>query len=108
MLPVRSEMKTVIDGMVFTDLPATKKSLLQKSKVKKLLIAFFDNKGIIHKAFVPAGQTINAAFYREVFKRLLQRIRWVRPELHKTGKWMLFYDNASAHSAIRVPQFLAH
>ena len=56
------------------------------SKVKTLLIALFDNKGIIHKEFVPAGQTINAAFYQTVLNRLLQRIRRVRPELHKIVK----------------------
>ncbi|KAJ4430922.1 hypothetical protein ANN_19515 [Periplaneta americana] len=61
--------------MVFTDFPATKKSRLQKSKVKTLLIAFFDNNGIIHKEFVPAGQIINAAFYQSVLNRLPQRIR---------------------------------
>ena len=52
-----------------------KKSRLQKSKVKTLLIAFFDNKGIIHKEFFPAGQTINATFYKAILNRLLQSIR---------------------------------
>ncbi|KAJ4448244.1 hypothetical protein ANN_10258 [Periplaneta americana] len=85
-----------------------KKSRLQKSKVKTLLIAVFDNNGIIHKEFVPAGQTINAAFYQSVLNLLLQRIRRVRPELHKTGKWMLLHYNVPAHCAIRVRQFLAH
>ena len=33
-----------------------KKSRLQTSKVKTLLIVFLDNKGIIHKEFVPAEQ----------------------------------------------------
>jgi hypothetical protein len=47
-----------------------KKSRLQKSKVKTMLIAF-DSNGIIHKAFVPAGQTVNSAFYEEVLKQLL-------------------------------------
>ena len=84
-----------------------KKSRLPKSKVKTLLIAFFDNKGIIHKEFVPAAQTINATFYHAVLNRLLQRIRRVRSELHRTGKWMLFHDNAPAHSAISVRQFLS-
>ena len=32
-----------------------KKGPLQESKVKTLLITFLDNKGIIHKEFVPAG-----------------------------------------------------
>ena len=67
-------------------LPRDQKSHLQISKVKTLFMAFFDNKGIIHKEFVPAGQTINAAFYQAVLNRFLQRIRWVRPELHRTGK----------------------
>ena len=40
--------------------------------------------------------------------RLLRRIRRFRPELHRIVKWMLFHDNASAHSEIIVRQFLAH
>ena len=48
-----------------------KKSRLQKSKVKTVLIAFFDSNGIIHKEVVPAGQTVNSAFYEGVLKRLL-------------------------------------
>ena len=87
--------------------PRPKKSSLQKSNVKTLLNAFFDNKGIIHKEFVPVVQIINAAFYQAVLNRLLQRIRRVRPEFHRTGKLMLLHDNAPAHSVIRVRQFLA-
>ena len=93
--------------MVFVDFPAKKTSRLQKSKVKTPLNTFFNNKGIIHKEFVPAGQTINAAFYQEVLNRLLQRIRQVRPDSHRTGKWILLHDNAPTHSAIRMRQFLA-
>ena len=85
--------------------PQPKTIRLQKSKTKTLLIAFFYNKGIIHKEFVPAGQTINSAFYQAVLNWLLQRR--VRPELNRTGKWMLLHDNVLAHSAIRVRQFLA-
>jgi len=51
--------------------PRPKKSRLQKSKVKTMLIAFFDSDGIIHKEFVPAGQTVNSASYKENLKRLL-------------------------------------
>jgi len=59
--------------------PQTKKSRLQKSKVKTMLIAFFDSNSIIHKEFVPVGQTVNSASYEEVLKRLLRRIHRVRP-----------------------------
>ena len=72
-----------------------------------MLIAFPDSDVIIHKEFVPVGQTVNSTFYEEVFKRLLRRIHRVRPELHRTGQWMLLHDNAPAHCAIRVHQFLA-
>ena len=88
-------------------LPHHQKSHQQKPKVKTLLITFFDNKDIIRKEYVPAGQTINAAFYQAVLNRLLQCIQQVRPELHMTGKWMVLQDNAPAHSVIRVHQFLA-
>ena len=71
-----------------------------------MLIAFFDSDGIIHKEFVPAGQTVNSTVYEEVLKWLLRRIR-VRPELHRTGQWMLLHDNAPALCAICVHQFLA-
>ena len=96
-----------INGVVFTDFPQPKKSRLQKSKVETLLSAFFDNKGIIHKEFVPAGQTINAAFYQAVLNQLLQHIQWIWPELYRTGKWMLLHDRAPAHSVICACQFLA-
>ena len=31
---------------------------------------FFNSKGVVHKEFVPPGQTVNTAFYVEVLKRL--------------------------------------
>jgi hypothetical protein len=40
-----------------------KKSEQVKSKVKSMLINFFDIKGIVHKGFVWAGQTVNSAYY---------------------------------------------
>ena len=105
MLSVRSGIKMANRWRgVHRVLREPKKSRLQKSKVKTLLNAFFNKKSIVH----PANQTINAAFYQAVLNRLLQRIRRIRPELHRTGKWMLLHNNAPAHSAIRVSQFLAH
>ncbi|GBM57467.1 Putative uncharacterized protein FLJ37770 [Araneus ventricosus] len=45
--------------------------------------------------------------YEGVLKRLLQRIRQVRPQLYQSGQWKLLHDNARPHTAIRVRQFLA-
>ena len=43
-----------------------KKVRMSKSKIKSMLICFFDSHGIVHKEFVPPGQTVNQTFYREV------------------------------------------
>ena len=87
-------------------LPATKKESLAKIQGQNTVDRLLRQKGIIHKEFVPVGQITNAAFYQAVLNLLLQRTRRVRPELHRTGKWVLLHDNAPAHSAIRVRQFL--
>jgi hypothetical protein len=41
-----------------------------KSKMKSMLIIFFDIMGIVHKEFVLAGQTVNFPDYCEVLRRL--------------------------------------
>lgn len=78
-----------------------------KSKIKTMLITFFDTQGIIHREFVPPGQKVDAVFYKSVLERLLARIRRVRPNQYKSGDWFLLHDNAPAHTAILVAQFLA-
>lgn len=83
-----------------------KKCRLEKSKVKVMLICFYDSKGIIHKEFVPPGQTITGEFYLDVMKRLLARIRRVRPEYRENGSWTLLHDNAPSHRSRVVTEFL--
>jgi hypothetical protein len=39
-----------------------------KTQMKKMLIAFFDIKGIVHFEFIPQGQAVNQASYMEVMK----------------------------------------
>jgi len=54
--------------------PRPKKAKMSKSKIKSMLICFFDSLGIIHKEFVPPGQTVNQTFYREILERLRKRV----------------------------------
>ena len=44
----------------------------------------------------------------EVLKRLRDRVRRVRPEFWEGRRWILHHDNAPAHSALIVREFLAH
>lgn len=82
-----------------------KKARMSKSKVKTMMICFFDSKGIVHKEFVPPGQTVNQHFYLKVLDRLRKRVIRVRPEIAKT--WILHHDNAPCHRAFSVSRFLA-
>jgi len=57
---------------------------MSKSKIKSMLICFFDSQRIIHKEFVPPGQTVNQTFYWEVLERLRKRVARVRPGIART------------------------
>lgn len=85
--------------------PRPKKARMSKSKIKCMLICFFDSHGIVHKEFVPQGQTVNQHFYREVLERLRKRVLRVRPNIK--ANWVLHHDNAPCHTAISVMEFLA-
>jgi len=39
--------------------PRPKKAQMSRSKIKVLLVVFFDWKGIVHHEFVPCGQMVN-------------------------------------------------
>ena len=45
------------------------------------------SKGIIKRKFVPNGQTITGAYYLEVLKRLMVRVRDIRPEYRDAEAW---------------------
>ena len=70
-----------------------------------MLVCFFDIQGIVHREFIPRGQTVNQEFYLGVLKRLRERVRRTRPELWRTGKWLIHHDNAPAHTVLRIRQF---
>ena len=55
--------------------PRPKKLRFQKSKVKTIMIVFFDSQGIVHKKFVQDGCTVNGEYYKGVLDRLISCIR---------------------------------
>lgn len=78
-----------------------------QSKIKVMLLVFFDIRGIVHHEYLPEGQTVNSNFYVNVLKRLMSRVRRVRRNLCNDDGWLLHHDNAPAHSAINVREFLS-
>lgn len=87
--------------------PRPKKARQVKSNLKSMIITFFDIKGIVHKEFVPTGQTVNSGFYCEVLQRLREKVRRHRPQLWREQTWLLHHDNAPSHTAVLTQQFLA-
>ena len=87
--------------------PRAKKARMSKSKLKVMLIVFFDIKGIVMIEWVPQGQTVNQKYYIEVLTKLRERMRKKRPDLWNNHSWILHQDNAPAHNALSVKQFLA-
>jgi len=77
-----------------------------RSNIKSMLICFFDQKGIVHKEFVPPDQRVNAAFNVELLKRVRENVRRKRPDQWRNNTWMLHHDNAPAHAALLNQRFL--
>jgi transposase len=86
--------------------PRPKKARQVRSNIKSMFICFFDQKGIVHKEFLPLGQTVNAAFYVEVLRRLRENVRRKRPDQWQNNTWLLHHDNAPTHSALLTQRFL--
>jgi transposase len=88
-----------------TNSPRPKKARMSRSRVKTMIVVFFDSRGIVHKEFVPPGQTVNQAFYKDVLERLRKRVQRVRRDI--ADDWVLHHDNAPAHTALSIREFLA-
>ncbi|GFT74397.1 mariner Mos1 transposase [Trichonephila clavipes] len=76
-----------------------KKARAENSRIKTMLITFFDSQGIIHKEFLPEGKMMNAARHVEILIRFMKRLRRVRPRYAQQVPWFCVYDNARPHTA---------
>jgi hypothetical protein len=82
----------------------TRKPRQVKVTVKGMLIIFFDIKGIVHKEFALAGQTVSSAYYCDVQGRQRENVRRLRPELgwQRTGCCI----KTTSHTSIFTIAFL--
>jgi len=86
--------------------PRLKKLNFRRSRIKTMLITFFDSQGIVHIEFVPNGKTVNAEFYKGLMDCLLKHIQQVRPATFCSRDIFLLHDDVPAHKAAIVCQFL--
>ena len=87
--------------------PRPKKARDSKSKVKVILLSFFDMRDIVHSELLLKDQTINQEVYKETLGRIFRLVCEKRHKLLQDKSWLLHQDNAPAHNALNIWQFLA-
>jgi len=105
-LPMTPKQSDRVLNVLLGHVLRPKKLKFQRSRIQTMLIIFFDSQGVVHKEFVPQGQTVNAKFYKGVMDRLLKRIQQVRPAAFCSRDFFLCHENAPAHKAAGVCKFL--
>jgi hypothetical protein len=85
--------------------PQPKKLKFQRSRIKTMLIIFFDSQGVVHKEFVPERKTVNAEFYKGVIDLFLKRIQQSCPVAFCSRDFFLLYDDVPTHKAASVCQY---
>ncbi|GFW20127.1 HTH_48 domain-containing protein [Trichonephila clavipes] len=66
--------------------PRPKKARQVRSKIKVMLIVFFEADGIVHPEYAPQDQTVNKEFYLDVMRRLREAVRRKRPVLWASSR----------------------
>jgi hypothetical protein len=76
-----------------------KKARMSRSRVKTMIIVFFDSCGHCAQR-ICTFRTVNHAFYKDVLERLRKQIQRVRTDI--ADDWVLHHDNAPAHTALSI------
>jgi [histone H3]-lysine36 N-dimethyltransferase SETMAR len=87
--------------------PRPKQARQSKSKIKIMLIIFFDIRGIVYREYVPFGQTINQEYYKDVLCRLRDKVFENRHRIYPNEHFYLHHENAPAHTSILIQEFLS-
>jgi histone-lysine N-methyltransferase SETMAR len=103
-----SRIVTMDESAVSMHTPETKRHSMQwlekgapgpvKAKVvgtcsKQMVLAFFDDQGMVYTNYVPRDVSVNAAYIVNALRRFLKALRKKRPDL-VAGQWFLHWDNA--------------
>ena len=86
--------------------PGPIKGKVQASRIKQMVLAFFDNQGLIYSNIVPRGTGVNAQYIVGTLKQFFAHMRQKRPAMAQEG-FIFHWDNAPVHTAAIVADFLA-
>jgi len=84
---LRSRDQTAKCGMAHKKFFSSKESMHEQIQGENCDYCFFDSCGIVHKEFVPPGQTVNHAFYKDVLEWLRKRVQRVQMDI--ADDWVL-------------------
>jgi histone-lysine N-methyltransferase SETMAR len=76
------------------------------SRIKSMLIAFFDVEGLEHHEFLSQGHNMDHTVYRMILQCLSGAV-WKQPHRWSFDTWFLHQDGAPCHGALSVREFLA-
>lgn len=79
-----------------TTSPRPKKVRMSTSKIKSILIWFYDNQGFVHKKFMPQDQTVTRIFTEKFLNDFKKRAICVRLNVKNTRR--LHHDNVPCHT----------
>ena len=86
--------------------PRPKKVRVFKSKTKVMLIAFFDDHGIVLAEFLSQGQIINQHVYKKILQRLMRLSEGEKKRTVVNGVMAASSWRCSAHNALGIQSFL--
>jgi len=73
-----------------------------------MLLTFFDIRAFfIMNLYQMEKQSTKFTYYLEILERLREKVRRKRPKFFANNSWILHHDNAPAHTALSVREFLA-
>lgn len=82
------------------------KPRVERNAVKVMILIFWDVNGVVHREFIRDGHGVDGPFYLGVMRRLREAIRRKRFDRWRNRDWLLQHNNAPAHRARIVTQFL--
>jgi hypothetical protein len=86
--------------------PGPRKAKVHATRTKKMVLVFFNAKGVIYRNYVPKSKTLKAKYIKKALARFLKVFKAKRP-IMSSQDWFLHWDNAPFHTAATIQEYLA-